>query len=111
MKGAGYYSDRLMWRLHSSATQTADGAVPETFTNQRYLKGKFENPRGADKIMWGSLNAAVDTMFRFRGNPGVRTVDRLRASDGTDYMILGIALDADGDDQVAALVGLPEGAP
>lgn len=111
MMGAGHYSDRLMWLKRVDGTQEGSGSVPDTYLEQRWIHCRIEEPRGADKIMWGGLQTTVDAIIRIRGNIGVRSGDRMRDSSGGVWILKGCAPDKDGDDQLAPADYLPDGAP
>lgn len=110
MRGSGHYRDRLTWMVRVDGEQEANGSFPDTYADQaRQLHCRVEQPKGADKVLWGGLQSAIDAVIRVRGNPGVRSVDRLRDNTGKVYVLLGCTLDDDGFDQVIPAVGLTEG--
>lgn len=111
-RGAGYYSDRMTHLIQSESASGNAGARTETFTDGNTYWCCMREPRGAERIYWGSLSSAVDCVVQFHGTPSIRSVDRLRdESDGTLYLINGVGWDDDEGDVVCACTGLRETLP
>lgn len=107
MKGSGHYWQRLIWLQQSVAPSGRAGAVAETFTEQSTLWCAMEQPSGAEKIHWSSLQTTVDYRVRLRGNPGVKAVDRFQdPNDDTVYVINGVHVED--NDQVCMVVQFAE---
>lgn len=90
MANPGIYSDRLTWLQRSLTGSTSTGTTTEIFTDVGSLWCCLEEPRGSEKIYFGGLQAQVDYRCRVRGNPGVKSVDKFRDSEGAEYLIQGL---------------------